>query len=219
MSRKRFLLASSVTLRSDSHACTEWNNTNQSNGKRRHLESGFCGLSRRNGRKPVIAAVNGICFGGGCEAIVNCDMVVASKKATFALPEVKIGVVAQAGALPRLIRTVGKPRAMEMSLTGRTLSADEAREWGLFNKVVGDAEGEAVEAAMDLARMIAANSPDAVIVTRESVKMGWEGVGAEDGTRIANDVWGPRLLGGENLKEGVQAFVEKRKPRWRPAKL
>ena len=197
----------------------EWNNTNQSGGKRKHPEAGFCGLSRRNGRKPVIAAVNGICFGGGCEAIINCDMVVAAKKATFSLPEVKIGVVAQAGALPRLIRTVGKPRAMEMALTGRTLSADEAREWGLVNKVVGDREGEVVEAAIEYAKMIAANSPDAVIVTRESVKMGWEGVGAEDGTRISNDIWSQRLLSGENLKEGVQAFVEKRKPKWKPAKL
>ena len=197
----------------------EWNKTNQSGGKRTHPPGGFCALSRRSGRKPVIAAVNGICMGGGCEAIVNCDMVVASKKATFALPEVKIGVAAQAGALPRLIRTVGKPRAMEMALTGRTISAEEAREWGLVNKVVGDREGEVVEAAVEYAKMIAGNSPDAVIVTREGVKMGWEGVGAEEGTRMSNEVWGPRLLDGENLKEGVQAFVQKRKPQWKPSKL
>lgn len=167
----------------------------------------------------MIAAVNGICFGGGCEAIVNCDMVVASRKATFALPEVKIGVVAAAGALPRIIRTVGKPRAMEMALTGRTVSASEALEWGMINKVVGDADGEVVDAAVEYAKLIAANSPDAVIVTRESVKMGWEGVGAEDGTRISNEVWGPRLAAGENLKEGVASFVEKRKPKWKAAKL
>lgn len=108
----------------------------------------------------MIAAVNGICMGGGCEAIVNCDLIVAAKKATFALPEVKIGVAAQAGALPRLIKTVGKPRAMEMALTGRTLSAEEAREWGLINKVVGDREGEVVEAAIEYAKMIGSNSPD-----------------------------------------------------------
>ena len=204
---------------------TEWNQTNQSGARRTHPAGGFAALSRRNGRKPVIAAVNGICFGGGCEATVNCDLVVAAKRATFSLPEVKIGVVAQAGALPRLIRTVGRQRAMEMALTGRPVSADEALNWGLVNKVVGDAgaddgeESEVVKAAVQYAEMIAANSPDAVIVTRESVKMGWEGVGAEDGTRISNEVWGPRLLGGENLKEGVRAFVEKRKPQWKPAKL
>lgn len=70
-----------------------------------------------------------------------------------------------------------------------------------------------------MAKMIAANSPDAVIVTRESIKMGWEGVGAEDATRIANDMWSPILHGGDNMKEGVRSFVEKRKPRWTPAKL
>jgi enoyl-CoA hydratase/carnithine racemase len=153
------------------------------------------------------------------KTVINCDMVIAAKKATFALPEVKIGVAAQAGALPRLIRTVGKPRAMDMALTGRTITADEAFQWGLVNKVTGDGEGEVVDAAVEYAKMIAANSPDAVIVTRESVKMGWEGVGAEDGTRISNEVWGPRLLSGENLKEGVLSFVEKRKPRWKPSKL
>ena len=117
---------------------------------------------------------------------------------------------------------------MEMALTGRRVSADEALSWGLVNQVVderaggeeGDPESsEVVKAAVKFAEMIAANSPDAVIVTRESVKMGWEGLGAEDGTRVSNEVWGPRLLGGENLKEGVAAFVEKRKPKWRPAKL
>ena len=131
----------------------------------------------------------------------------------------KIGVVAAGGALPRLIRTVGKPRAMEMALTGRTLSAEEAREWAIVNKVVGDRDGEVVEAALEYAKMIAANSPDAVIVTRESIKMGWEGVGAEEGVRIANDTWSPRLHAGENMKEGVRSFVEKRKPQWKPAKL
>jgi len=167
----------------------------------------------------VIAAVNGICYGGGCEAIVNCDLVIASKKATFALPEVKIGVVAQAGALPRLIKTVGRPRAMEMALTGCPLSADEARDWGLINKVVGDKDGEVVEAAIEYAKMISANSSDAVIVSRECIKMGWEGVGAEEATRLANEAWGPRLHAGENMKEGVRSFVEKRRPRWQPAKL
>ncbi|KAK5163906.1 uncharacterized protein LTR77_010300 [Saxophila tyrrhenica] len=211
----------SVCLRSTmlTRLFAEWNNTNQTGQKRAHPPGGFCALSRRSGRKPVIAAVNGICYGGGCEAIINADMVVAAKKATFALPEVKIGVAAQAGALPRLIRTVGKPRAMEMALTGRTISAAEAREWGLVNKVVGDGDGEVVNAAVEYAKMIAANSPDAVIVTRESIKLGWEAVGAEDGTRMSNEIWGPRLQAGDNLKEGIASFVEKRKPQWKPSKL
>jgi len=163
--------------------------------------------------------VNGICFGGGCEIIVNCDLVVASRQAQFALPEVKRGVVAIAGALPRIVRTIGRPRAMEMALTGRTVSAEEAREWGLINKVVDDREGQVVDAAVEYAKMIADNSPDSVIVSREGIKMGWEGVGAEEGSRLLMENWYPRLLAGENLKEGVRAFVDKRKPQWKASKL
>ncbi|KAJ9635918.1 hypothetical protein H2199_008272 [Coniosporium tulheliwenetii] len=126
-----------------------------------HAPSGFGALSRRSGLKPVIAAVNGLAYGGGCEIIINCDMVLASPSATFALPEVKRGVVALAGALPRLIRTVGRPRAMEMALTGRTVSAKEAESWGLINRVVE--EGGVVEAAVEMAKSVAENSPDAVV--------------------------------------------------------
>ncbi|GAB7352030.1 hypothetical protein MBLNU459_g2543t3 [Dothideomycetes sp. NU459] len=197
----------------------EWNKQNSEAKPRQMPASGFGALSRRGGRKPVIAAVNGICFGGGCEMIVNCDLVVASSKATFALPEVKRGVVAMAGALPRIVRTLGKPRAMEMALTGRTLAATEAQEWGLINKVVGDKEGEVIEAAVEYAKMIAENSPDAVIVSREGIKLGWDGIGAEEGSRLFMENWYPRLVEGENIKEGVLAFVEKRKPKWTAAKL
>lgn len=198
---------------------SEWNKQNSEAKPRSMSSSGFGGLSRRGGRKPVIAAVNGICFGGGCEMIVNCDLVVASSNAAFALPEVKRGVVAIQGALTRIVRTLGKPRAMEMALTGRTLTAEEAQEWGLINKVVGDKEGEVIDAAVEYAKMIAENSPDSVIVSREGIKLGWEGIGAEEGTRLLMENWYPRLLEGENIKEGVLAFVEKRKPKWKAAKL
>ncbi|CAK4030755.1 Enoyl- hydratase, mitochondrial [Lecanosticta acicola] len=197
----------------------EWDTMNKSKKPRAMSDQGFGALSRRGGKKPIIAAVNGICFGGGCEMIINCDLVVAAKKATFALPEVKIGVVAAAGALPRLIRTVGRPRAMELALTGRPISADEALEWGMINKVVGDKEGEVVEASIEYAKLIAANSPDAVIVSREGIKLGWEGMGADEATRYALEYWQPRLQAGDNLKEGVRAFVEKRKPKWKGSKL
>jgi len=197
----------------------EWNNQSTAGRARPMAPSGFGAISRRTGRKPIIAAVNGICFGGGCEIITNCDLVVACSKATFALPEVKRGVVAIAGALPRIVRTIGRPRAMEMALTGRTVPAEEAREWGLVNKVVGDKEGEVVDVAIEYAKMIAENSPDAVIISREGIKMGWEGVGAEEGSRLLIENWYPRLNAGENIKEGLRAFVEKRKPKWTAAKL
>jgi enoyl-CoA hydratase/carnithine racemase len=183
------------------------------------LLSGFGALSRRTGRKPIILAVNGICYGGGCEMLINSDMAIASSSASISLPEVKRGVVALAGALPRLVRTVGRQRAMEMALTGRAISAKEAYEWGLVNKVVEGGAEEVVKEAIKMALSIAENSPDAVIVSREGVKMGWEGMGAEDATRIWMESWYPRLLQGENMAEGVKAFVQKRKPVWKPSKL
>lgn len=113
-------------------------------GSSPHTASGFGGLSRRTGLKPIIAAMNGICFGVGCE-IINCDIVVASPSATFALPEVKRGVVAIAGVLLRLVRTIGRQRAIKMWLTGRVFTAKEAAEWGLVNKVVNDVAQGAVD--------------------------------------------------------------------------
>jgi enoyl-CoA hydratase/carnithine racemase len=150
--------------------------------------------------------------------IVNADMVVACEKAFFGFPEVQRGVVAIAGALPRVVRTIGRQRAMEMVLTGRRVMAAEAREWGFVNEVVAR-EDQVVPRALELAAQIAANSPDAVIVSREGVKLGWEGVGAEDASRLLVDGWQKRLNEGENIKEGLRAFVEKRKPKWLPSKL
>lgn len=207
----------------------EWNTANSASTAKPPIpSSGFGGVSRRTGKKPIICAVNGIAFGGGCEIIINADMVIASSRARFALPEVKRGVVALAGGLTRLIRTVGRPRAMEMALTGRVVGAREAEAWGLINEVVDDekeSEGEegmgrlVVRRAVEVALEISANSPDSVIVTREGLKLGWEGVGAEEGSRLLQDAWGKKLNDGENIKEGVRAFVEKRKPRWVPSKL
>jgi enoyl-CoA hydratase/carnithine racemase len=193
--------------------------------------SGFGGLARRKGKKPVICAVNGLCLGGGTEMIINSDIVIASSRAVFGLPEVKRGVVALAGALPRLVRTVGKQRAMEMVLTGRMVGAAEAEKWGLVNSVVevgnpekGDSGEEAVsklvvQKALGIAGEIAGNSPDAVLVSREGVKLGWEGIGADEATAMLNETWVKRLYEGENIKEGLKAFVEKRKPVWADSKL
>ena len=196
----------------------EWDsdNADKSKKKRPIHDGGFGGMSRRGGKKPIIAAVSGICFGGGCEMIINADMVIAAKDAVFGLPEVTIGVVALAGALTRLVRTVGRQRAVEMALTGRRVPAEEAREWGLVNKIV---DGEVVKEAIAVAESIARNSPDAVIVSREGIKLGWEGIGAEEGTvRLLEGMYA-KMEGGENMVEGVRSFVEKRKPRYVDSKL
>lgn len=180
--------------------------------------TGFGGLSRRSGKKPIICAVNGLCLGGGCEMILNADLVIAAEKAYFGLPEVQRGVVAWAGALPRLVRTVGRQRAMEMALTGRRVDAAEALRWGFVNEVV-PAEGDVVRRAVEVAAQIAANSPDAVVVSREGVKLGWERLGADEASSRLIENWSDRLNAGDNIKEGLRAFVEKRKPRWVDSKL
>ena len=189
------------------------------------LSSGFGGISRRRGHKPIIAAVNGLAHGGGCEIIVNCDIVLASPSAVFALPEVKRGVVAMAGALPRLARVIGRMRAMEMALTGRNVSAKEAKTWGLCNAISekdGDgieAEGGVVPLAISWAEQISKNSPDSVITSKEGIELAWDGIGVEEGSqRLVDGLW-KRMEGGENIKEGLRAFVEKRVPRWVNSKL
>ena len=106
-----------------------------------------------------------------------------------------------------------------MALTGRTVSAEEAERWGLINKVVGDQEGEVVDAAVEYAKMIAENSPDSVIVSREGIKLGWEGMSAEEGSKQLMKTWYPKLEAGTNIGEGLKAFVEKRKPKWTASKL
>ncbi|KAH8736567.1 ClpP/crotonase-like domain-containing protein [Ilyonectria robusta] len=181
-------------------------------------ENGFGGLSLRGGKKPVIAAVNGPAYGGGCEMAVNCDMVVASSTATFGLPEVKRGVTPFAGALPRIMRTAGKQRATELALTGRPVSAQEFKDWGLCNHVVE--EGKCVvEKAIEYAKMIANNSPDASIVTRQGLKLGWEALGVVDASRVFLEGWSNRIYDGPNMQEGLDAFTEKREPRWKDSKL
>ncbi|KAK8091213.1 hypothetical protein PG994_000718 [Apiospora phragmitis] len=183
-----------------------------------HARGGFGGMSNRGGAKPILAAANGICFGGGMEMAINCDMVIASASARFALPEVTIGVIALAGALPRLGRSVGRQRASEMALSGKSYTAAEMREWGLVNEVVFEG-ADVVAKALEWAAKIAGNSPDAVIVSREGLKLGWEGVGPEMGTDMLIKGWYGRIESGKNMIEGVRSFNEKRKPVWKDSKL
>ncbi|KAK4222973.1 putative enoyl-CoA hydratase/carnithine racemase [Podospora fimiseda] len=200
----------------------EWdqhnNNTNPDDGSHQQQPvEGFGGLSNRTGKKPIIAAVNGLCYGGGMEMVINCDLVLASdSNAKFGLPEVTKGVVAVAGALPRLVRIVGRQRASELALLGRVgYTAREMKEWGLVNFVVEGEGDKVVEEAVKVAEEMAGNcSPDAVIVSREGLRMGMEGVGPVLGTEVVmRGVFG-RIDKGENMKEGTRSFVEKRKAVW-----
>jgi enoyl-CoA hydratase/carnithine racemase len=178
---------------------------------------GFGGLSNRAGKKPVVAAVNGLCLGGGMEMVINIDIVIAAEGAKFGLPEVKRGVAAGTGALPRLASYLGRQRASEMALTGRMFTAEEMALWGLVNRVVP--RDKLVEEALAVAGCIAENSPDSVIVSREGLKLGWEPLGPQRASaHLASGVLA-RLEAGENMKEGLLSFTEKRGPRWKDSKL
>lgn len=197
---------------------TEWNEMNRSGVVNDMGAPGLAGLPRRGGKKPIIAAVNGICMGGGFEMAANCDLVIAASSATFALSEVRRGIVPVAGSLPRLASTIGLQRTMELALTGRSVPAGTLHAWGLVSQVVGDDE-DVVAAALRLAAEICSNSPDAVIVGRLGIRMAWETGNVEEAVTALAEQWYPRLVKGANFAEGIQAFAEKRTPKWVGSKL
>jgi len=174
-------------------------------------------LSNRLGKKPIVAAVKGLALGGGCETVINCDLVVAADTAQFGLVEVKRGVAAYAGALPRLIRTIGLQRASEMALLGEHITAEQAERWGFVNKVVP--REKVIEEAVKYASMIAKNSPDSTICTRAGLRQGWETASVVEATAVTGRREWADLQKGENMKEGLMAYKEKRQPRWSSAKL
>lgn len=199
---------------------TEWNEMNKAGVVNDMAAPGLAGLPRRGGKKPIIAAVNGICMGGGFEMMANCDLVVSSSTAVFALPEVKRGIVPVAGCLPRLTRTLGLQRTMDLVLTGRSVSARTLYEWGLVSQLVeSDSGSEVVHAAVKVAQDMCRNSPDALIVGRLGVRMSWESGSVEEAVSTLAEQWYPRLVKGPNFTEGIKAFVEKRLPSWTNSKL
>jgi enoyl-CoA hydratase/carnithine racemase len=179
---------------------------------------GLAGLPRRSGKKPIIAAVNGITMGGGMEMVANCDVVLAASNATFALPEVNRGIVPVAGCLPRLASTLGLQRTMDLVLTGRTVDAALLAQWGLIARVIPTSD-DVGEAAIQMAEEMCRHSPDALIVGRLGVRMAWEYGNAEDAVSRLESEYYPRLVAGPNFREGIEAFVEKRVPRWVNSRL
>lgn len=161
-------------------------------------------------KKPLIAAVSGFALGGGCELAMICDMIVASESARFGQPEIKIGVMPGAGGTQRLTRTIGKARTMEMVLTGKFISAEEALQWGLVNRVVP--VELYLEEAIALARSVAAMSPVAVKMAKEAVNHAYE-THLNEGLHLERKNF-YLLFGSEDQKEGMDAFIEKRSPRF-----
>ncbi|KAJ6602189.1 enoyl-CoA hydratase [Mycena sp. CBHHK59/15] len=127
-------------------------------------------------RKPIIAAVSGYALGGGCELALMCDIILASPTAKFGQPEINLGVIPGGGGSQRLAHLVGKSRAMEMVLTGRNVSAQEAEKWGMVSRVVGDGEGEVVREAVEVAKTIGSKGQIAVQAAKEVVNAGSEGL-------------------------------------------
>lgn len=162
-------------------------------------------------KKPIIAAVSGFALGGGCELCMSCDIIIASESAKFGQPEINIGVIPGAGGTQRLTRAVGKYKAMEMVLTGKMISADEAHRWGLVNKVVP--VEYYLEEAKSLAKEIAAKAPVAVRLAKEAVLKSFDTT-IEGGLEFERKNF-YLLFASEDQKEGMAAFIEKRKPDWK----
>lgn len=179
--------------------------------------TGFAGLTRRTGKKPIVAAVNGHAHGGGFEIALNSDIVLASSNANFSLPDVKRGTAAIMGALPRISKNFGNQRAMALALTGYVLKAEEAKEWGFVWKVVE--QEKLVDEAVSMAGLIAGMSPDSIIVSRAGVREAWVTADVEEATRSIQAKYGVALMSGENIREGLTAFAQKRQPKWAPSKL
>ncbi len=159
-------------------------------------------------KKPVIAAVSGFALGGGCELAMMCDMIVASETAQFGQPEIKLGVIPGAGGTQRLTHALGKARTMELILTGTFLSAREALQAGLVNKVFP--VDTYLQEAIKLAAQIAAMPANAVQLAKESILNAFE-TPLREGLRLERKNF-YLLFDSADQKEGMKAFMEKRKP-------
>ncbi|KAK1026250.1 hypothetical protein LTS16_022521 [Friedmanniomyces endolithicus] len=168
-----------------------------------HPPSGFMGVSRRAGKKPIF---------------LGCDIIVASPNATFGLPEAMRGLYAGAGGLSRLVRLAGMTVASEIAMAGRFLSAQEAVQYGIANRVSKTHES-CVPEAVEIASRIAGLSPDAIIVTRHGLRQSWETASVERASQETEMRYGALLRDGENIGIGLRAFAEKKQAVWVPSKL
>jgi len=160
---------------------------------------------------PVIGAVNGAAYAGGCELALCCDFIYAAETARFALTEVTLGIMPGAGGTQNLPRSVGERRAKEIILTGRPFTAAEAHEWGMVNRLC--APGRVVEEAIETGRRIADNAPISVRQAKHAIHFGMQ-MDLASGMMLEIEAYN-RMVPTEDRREGVLAFNEKRKPRFK----
>jgi enoyl-CoA hydratase len=161
-------------------------------------------------KKPIIAAVSGFALGGGCELAMMCDIIIAADTAKFGQPEINLGIIPGAGGTQRLTRAVGKAVAMDVILTGRFLSADEALDAGLVSRVVG--ADEYLTIAMELAHEMAKKGPVALKIGKEAIIKAHE-LSLTEGIQYERKIF-YLLFSTQDQKEGMKAFMEKRKPQF-----
>lgn len=169
---------------------------------------GFAGLVKRERDKPLIAAVDGLATAGGCELVLACDIVVASERASFAVPEAKWNLIAGGGGAFRLTRAVGRAVAMDILLTGSALSAERAYQLGLVSRLVRS--GSVIDAAMDAARQICRSGPMAVRLSRRLAAAA-EHLNDEQAWAMSDAV-SAEIVASADALEGLRAFAEKRDP-------
>ena len=174
-------------------------------------DRGFAGMTRRSANKPLIAAVEGYAVAGGFEMAIACDLIVASSTARFALPEVKRGLVAAAGALLRLPRRMPYHVVMELVLTGEFISAERLHGFGVINRLAEP--GSALDVAVALARQVMEGGPLALAATKRILVEQQDWTLAEMWTK--QDVYFRAAVDTEDAREGAAAFKERRKPQWR----
>jgi enoyl-CoA hydratase len=162
-------------------------------------------------RKPVIAAVSGFALGGGCELAMMCDFIIASETAKFGQPEINLGVTPGIGGTQRMTRAIGKAKAMDLMLTARMMDAAEAERGGLVSRVVP--ADKLLEEAMTAAKKIASQSPLAAMLNKELVNAAFETT-LDAGVKLERRLF-HSLFSFADQKEGMAAFVEKRKPQFR----
>lgn len=178
--------------------------------KRRLMRSHAVYSVVENFHWPVIAAIHGFCFGGGLELALCCDVRYASSDALFGFPEVKLSIFPGNGGTARALYFLGLGRFKELVYSGETISADQALQYGLVEKVTGEGQVQVMEASLELARKIAKRGPLGVAAAKKAINRNRD-LPLQEGLEVESDLWA-ELSASHDMKEGAKAFLEKRKP-------